>query len=93
MQQTEKQFQQAVIEYAKLRGWIYYHPYDSRRSTQGFPDLTLVRDKVIFVELKTPKTKPTFAQLMWHEAINDADNGIVYIWRPEDWNEIEEVLK
>ena len=93
MTKAETQFQNAIIELALLRGWLYYHPYDSRRSVPGFPDLTLVRDKVIFAELKKPKAKLTEAQQKWHDAINASDNGIAYVWRPEDWDEIERVLK
>ena len=59
----------------------------------AFLTWTLVRDKVIFAELKKPKAKLTEAQQKWHDAINASDNGIAYAWRPEDWDEIEEVLK
>jgi hypothetical protein len=42
--QTERQFERAIVEYAKLSGWKAFHPFDSRRSEPGWPDLTLVRD-------------------------------------------------
>ena len=40
--QTEDQWQSAVIEYARLMGWLVYHTHDSRHSEKGFPDLVLV---------------------------------------------------
>ena len=40
---TEKQFMAQVVELAKLKGWLVYHTYDSRRSEPGFPDLCMVR--------------------------------------------------
>ena len=70
LKQSEKQFQSAVLQLAKLRGWLCYHPYDSRRSTPGFPDLVLVRDgEVVFAELKTDKGKLTKAQEQWLEQL------------------------
>ena len=39
LKETEKGFQAAVVELARLRGWLVYHTYDSRRSAKGFPDL------------------------------------------------------
>ena len=92
MTQSEKQFQQAVIDFAILKGWKYYHTYNSRRSVPGFPDLVLVRERVIFVELKREGGKLTEAQHEWCAAISHAKNGEVYIWRPSDWPEIERVL-
>ena len=90
---TEKQFQATVVAYAELHGWLVYHPYDSRRSAQGFPDLTMVRDgRLIFAELKrTEKDKPTDAQKRWLRELGDACPA--YVWRPADWPEIERVLR
>ena len=47
---TEKEFQRLVVDYATLHGWMHYHTHDSRRSTPGFPDLVLVRERIIFAE-------------------------------------------
>ena len=88
---TERDFQQVVIEAARLAGWLVYHTHDSRRSEPGFPDLVLVRDRVVYAEIKTEKAKPTAEQLHWLEALTAAGSEC-YIWRPDDWPEIERVL-
>jgi len=62
---AEKQFQAEVIDIAKQIGWLLYHTYDSRQCEPGFPDLVLVRDRVMFRELKTEKGKLTLAQIDW----------------------------
>ena len=40
---TETQLQSAIIELARLTGWLVYHTHDSRHSAKGFPDLCMVR--------------------------------------------------
>jgi hypothetical protein len=35
-----------------LLGWRVYHTWDSRKSEPDFPDLVLVRDRVMFAELQ-----------------------------------------
>lgn len=57
----------AVIEEANLKGWLVHHETDSRRTTAGFPDLTMVREGhgVRFLELKVGNNRPTEAQWNW----------------------------
>jgi VRR-NUC domain len=57
----------------------------------GFVDLVLVRERVVFAELKAAKTRITRAQIQWLDALADA-GAEVYVWRPGDWQEIEQVL-
>ena len=95
---SETDFQNTIIEVAELHRWLVYHTHDSRRSAPGFPDLTMVRDgMLIFAELKTEKGKLTEDQAQW---IAELDNvrlrtgaTRVFLWRPSDWKEIEEVLR
>ena len=95
---SETDFQNTVIEVAELHRWLVYHTHDSRRSAPGFPDLTMVRDgMLIFAELKTEKGELTEDQAQW---IAELDNvrlrtgaTRVFLWRPCDWREIEEVLR
>ena len=102
LHQDERSFQAAVVEYAKLNGWMVFHPYDSRRSEPGYPDLTMVRDGVlVFAELKVGKNKTTPAQKKWLEALHSveevsgigtATNVVVWVWTPEQWDTIERTL-
>lgn len=89
---TEKQWQQQVVDLAKQLGWRRpYHTHDSRRSEPGFPDLTLVRDRVIFLELKREKGRLTEPQKDWLRAL-DAAGAEVYVARPRDLEDLARVL-
>ena len=80
---TERAFQARVLDLAKLYGWMVFHPYSSRRSTAGFPDLVLARHgQVLFVELKTDTGQLSVAQRQWRDALPDAR-----CWRPRDWRD------
>ena len=82
---TEVEFQQAVVELARLCGWKVYHTYDSRRSAPGFPDLVLARQNVLlFWELKVSKGRATPAQREWLDALK-ATGANVDVLYPEDW--------
>jgi hypothetical protein len=79
---TEKLFQRQVVELAKMLGWRVFHPFLSKWSERGFPDLTMVRARdrrLIFAELKAEAGRLTPAQGEWQEllgAISDAACGI-----------------
>ena len=89
---TEKEFQARVIQVAKIHRWLVYHPYDSRRSTPGFPDLVLVKDsRVWFRELKTDKGRLTDAQKLWGERLIEAGQDYA-VWRPAERTEIFRTL-
>lgn len=100
--QTEKQFQQAVVDLARYQNWSVYHTFDSRRSDPGFPDLVLVKPPtIIFAELKTEGGKVSRAQDQWLARLARCAGYnpgppemrvIAGVWRPQDWVEIEEVL-
>jgi hypothetical protein len=91
---TEVQFQSLVIELADLGGWWHYHPYDSRRSTPGFPDLTLahpVRGRILYRELKTETGRVSAAQLGWLSTLRDAGADAA-VWRPSAMETIKQTL-
>jgi hypothetical protein len=98
---NEDKLQDLIMELADLLGWrLRYHTHDSRHSQPGFPDLVLVRERVLFVECKSDRGKPSPAQLAWLagiEAVSRFCNGrlAAYMWRPADWDsgEIERVLR
>lgn len=89
--ESEAGFQVAVINMAMYSGWKVYHTYDSRRSVPGYPDLTLVRDRILFRELKLDKGRLTVDQEEWIERLNAA-GGDAGVWRPADWDAIEREL-
>ncbi len=89
---AEKQFMAQVIDLAQLLGWLVYHTYDSRRSAAGYPDLTLVRERTIFAELKTARGILHPEQEIWREALEHA-GAEYYLWRPTDWQQIQEILQ
>lgn len=98
--ESEAAFQQKVINYAIFKGWLVYHPPDNRPGkagrvqhvVPGYPDLTLVRERVLFAELKTEKGRVSPEQKRWHAALKDA-GAEAHIWRPSDWAHIELVLE
>jgi len=99
----EAQWQSTVISYAHLMGWhvAHFRPmFDSKRKRwmtpvqadgAGFPDLVLVRERCIFVELKAPGKYPKPEQRVWLDKLTAA--GVeVYVWRPEHIEEMTRVL-
>lgn len=82
--QAEDDFLQAVRSLAKRNGWRTYHTYFSKRSEPGFPDLVLVRLRVVWVELKTEEGRLEADQASWLDDLRLAGQE-VYLWRPSNW--------
>lgn len=71
----------------------------------GFPDLCMARDGVVVLaELKSEKGRVSKDQKRWLHALDARRSGNAvrpsfsgefgaFLWRPSDWDEIEEVLK
>jgi hypothetical protein len=94
-QMSEAQFQAEIVKLARINGWLVYHPYDSRRSPEGYPDLTLAHPngRLIFAEVKTTKGKTTAAQDAWLAVLGNLGRYVdAYVWRPSDWNFIHQEL-
>jgi hypothetical protein len=89
---SEESWQEQIITYAQLNGWLVYHTRDSRRSAAGYPDLTLVREHVIFAELKREKGTVSPDQRVWLSKLAAA-GAETYVWRPSDWDQVAEILK
>jgi VRR-NUC domain len=87
----EKAFLARVQALAGSLGWLTYHTHDSRKSPPGFPDLVLVRDRVVFAELKTDAGRLTDEQQEWLDRLGAA-GAEVYVWRPRDWRQVRAVL-
>ena len=88
---SEKRWMWKVIRHAEARGWRYYHVINATMAPPGWPDLVLVRERVIFAELKTRKGKLTRDQESWLKSLRDA-RAEVYVWLPKHWPEVERTL-
>lgn len=100
---TEAEFTRQVLQLAKLRGFrtAHFRPARTARGwrtpcqgqAKGFPDILFVRHSRLFVaELKVGRGQPTEEQSAWLAAFRAA--GVpAYLWRPENWAQIEEVLR
>jgi hypothetical protein len=89
---SEKEWQQTIVDAARTLGFLCYHTFDSRKSTPGYPDLTLLKHgRLIFVEVKTDKGVCSEAQQEWLTELSRT--GLeVYVWRPSDWDAIQGIL-
>lgn len=76
---------------ARQLGWRVYHTLRSTGSQAGYPDWTLVRERVVFLELKREKGRATEAQRDWLRALTDA-GAEVYLARPRHLAAIGAVL-
>lgn len=104
----EVDLEDAVIDAAHRLGWYVAHfspvPISRGETTiwrtpfkadgKGFPDLVLVRQKVIYAELKIHGRKLSEEQLEWARKLTAASVE-VYLWTDRDWKSgaIEEVLE
>lgn len=100
---TGRELQRAVIDLARRLGWRVAHtpPIPTERGWRtavaadgkGFPDLLLVRDRVIVAEIKSAD-RLSREQKEWLSAFRMA--GIAaHVWTPDEWasGEIERILR
>ena len=103
MKQSESSFQKAIIEYAQRLGYrvAHFRPARTKRGNwitpvaadgAGFPDLVLVGEKVVYLEVKAQKGRVSAKQTAWIEALRAAGQE-AYVVRPDDWDFIEDVLQ
>lgn len=102
--ETEAGFQRAVIDLARLCGWLVHHtrPAWTAKGYRtpimgdvGFPDLVLCHPKrgvVIFAELKVGKNPASAEQVRWLDALRGT-GAAAGVWRETDWPDIERTLK
>ena len=90
--QTEAAFQAKIAETCDLLGLAWHHETDSRRSKPGFPDLCIVGNRVIFLELKTERGIVSKEQQAWIDRINASTGGWARVVRPSDWDLIYKLL-
>lgn len=93
---TERQLQDRIIAYCQWLRLKVYHVNRSDKgvvSSKGFPDLVIAGPMgTIFVELKSQAGKVTEEQKEWLAVLSRSQDH-VYVWRPEDWDYIEQTLK
>jgi hypothetical protein len=86
MGMSEKSLQRAVMDMARVYGFLVYHVPDSRHVTSaGFPDLVLLHTKtgrLLWVELKSDTGRIRPEQHLWINRLSMRHE--VYVWRPTD---------
>ena len=94
-QVTEAAFMAAIRRLAQQYNWMYFHVHNSKRSPEGYPDLTLAKEgqPLIFAELKTASGQLTLAQQAWLATLAATDGIVTAIWRPADLEAIVELLR
>lgn len=101
---SEQDLSDCVIELGHVLGYTIAHFRPAMTTKgwrtpvladgKGFPDLVLVRDRVIFAELKSTKGVLSNEQVDWSGALIGA-GAEYYVWRPSDWVDgvIESILR
>lgn len=102
LHESEAGFTRAVIELARLHGWLVMHQRPAMTAKgwrtaiigdKGFPDLCMVRgNRLIFAELKSATGRVAKEQAVWLARLMGA-GAECYIWRPCDWKSIETILE
>lgn len=97
----EDEFKTEVLKFAVDHGWLRAHFRPAKTAKgwrtpveadgKGFLDLVLVRERVVYVELKAPGNTMSDDQVKWFNALKKAKQE-VYCWWPKDWEEIRKVL-
>lgn len=105
---TEATLGSWLADAAKLFRWRHAHfrPLKTAKGWRtpqsgdtGFPDYVLVRPpRLIFAELKVkPETqaagRPREDQVAWLDALRQMPGVEVYVWRPEDREQILDILR
>lgn len=103
---TEKAFTEQVIAAARLGGFAIFHDYATNiprlcphckrpmrliRNPPGFPDLVLVKDRVLYRELKVKGGSLTPDQRAWRDRLASAGADWA-AWTPDLWDEINATL-
>ena len=52
----------------------------------------MVRERVVFAELKSAKGRVTPDQQKWHDRLREA-GAEVHVWKPANWDDLTEVLQ
>lgn len=99
----EQGFLDSIVDLAHLRGWKVHHGRPAwtekgyRTAIQGdagFPDLFLARKpRIVIAEIKSDKGRVSEAQSEWLLELKQCFGIELYLWRPDDWEEIVKILR
>lgn len=102
LQISESDWQQRVIDLARVLGWRVHHGRPAltgrgwRTPVQGHPgyvDLTLARPgRLILAELKTTTGLLGPEQRAWLAVLRTVPGIEVFVWRPTDWDQVVRIL-
>lgn len=93
----EKEWQHMVVGTpadpgpVRMFGFHVYHTLRSKGSQPGYPDWTIARERVIWLELKRERTHCTPAQIEWLKRLVAA-GAEVYVPRPRNFDALGQVL-
>lgn len=91
---TEAQFLRQVRDLSRMLGWSTFHPFLSKWSERGWPDIVLCRPpRLILAELKSDRGTLTADQERWQELLRACPGVEVAVWRPVDLQAIAELLR
>lgn len=104
MEPSEREFQTAVMETARLFKWrcVHFRPAVTKHGWRtalegdaGFPDCLFLRGETLLaVELKAGGRKPTAEQTAWLEAFARVPGCRAAVWTTRDpWSQIEQALR
>lgn len=88
---TEAEWQADVEALAATLGWWAWHDNDPRRNVAGFPDLLLVRERVVWAELKTETGVLRPGQAIMRDRLIAA-GAEWHLWRPSDLDDVTRAL-
>jgi hypothetical protein len=91
---SERELMACVVDLARVMGWrvAHFRPALTSKGWRtpvaadgaGFPDLLMVRDRIVAAELKSDTGLLRFEQREWLQDLRDA--GVeTYMWRPADF--------
>lgn len=100
---TGRDWERQVMQLAGLLGWrrAHFRAVETKKrgwmvpvggDGDGFPDLVLVRDRVIYAELKAGRGVLSAKQIEWRDALLRAGQEF-YEWRPEQLEQIAQTLR
>lgn len=80
----ERELQQLVSDFCGWLGLLHVHVYYAKHMTPGWPDSTIVGERIIYRELKTQTGRLSAEQRDVRDRLKAA-GGDWAIWRPRDW--------